>query len=91
MKARDIPPDTDLTQILLKVPAKALRAFRAYGGGEPLMYPVGDCMGYGFMMSDEPVGADKRRLYPLPPEVSRTDLLDWTVVTPKGRAARAAD
>lgn len=84
MKASDLPPDTNLTCVLLKVPAKALRAFKAFGGGKPLMYPVGDCIGAGFMMSPQPPGKGERRLYPLPPEVEAFDLRGWTVVpTPK--------
>jgi hypothetical protein len=77
MKVSSLPPDTDLTTFRVKVPAKALKAFRAHLGGEPLMYPVGHVMGYGFMMSPDAPGASNRRLYPLPPEVSTTDILNW--------------
>lgn len=80
MKLSDLPPDTDISAIPVKVPAKALRAFRAYAGGEPVMYPAGDCMGYGFMMSPQPPGAGDRRLYPLPPTIDQTDILKWTIV-----------
>ncbi len=80
MKLKDLPPDTDVTVFKVKLPAKALKAFRAYAGGEPVMYPVGDCMGYGFMMSPDAPGGGNRRLYPLPDSVSQSDLLKWTVV-----------
>ncbi len=80
MTLSDLPPTTDVTSLKVKLPARALRAFRAYGGGEAVMYPVGHCMGYGFMMSPQPPGDSKRTLYPLPPSVSGKDLLKWRVV-----------
>lgn len=80
MKLKDLPPDTDVTTFRLKLPAKALKAFKAYAGGEPIMYPVGHCMGYGFMMSPDAPDAENRRLYPLPDSIPQQDLLKWTVV-----------
>lgn len=80
MKLKDLPSDTNVQAFRLKLPAKALKAFKAYAGGEPVMYPVGDCMGYGFVMSPDAPGAENRRLYPLPNEVSMKDLLGWRIV-----------
>ena len=80
MRLRDLPPDTNAQLFKLKLPARALKAFKAYAGGEPAMYPVGCVMGYDFMMSPEPVGAKERRLYPLPPSVRQQALLGWRVV-----------
>jgi hypothetical protein len=76
----DLPGDTNVQDYKLKLPAKVLHAFRAYGGGEPEMYPVGHCMGAGFMMSPEAPDSGNRRLYPLPPSVPQQNLLKWEVV-----------
>ena len=76
----DLPGDTNAQDYKLRVPTKALAAFRAHVGGEPEMYPVGHCMGYGFMMSPDAPSAGNRKLYPLPESVSQMDLLDWEIV-----------
>lgn len=80
LKVKDFPPSTDLTTIKVRLPAKTLKAFKAFGGGEREMYPVGDVMGYGFMLSPQFPGTEKRQLFPLPPEMSPAEMLDWTVV-----------
>ena len=77
----DLPSDTNAQDYKLKLPAKALTAFRAYAGGEPVMYPVGHCMGMGFMMSPNPPDSGDRKLYPLPPSVLQQDLLKWEIVS----------
>lgn len=82
MKIKDLPKDMDLLSVLIKVPAKALKHFKSYAGGEATMYCVGPTMGYGFMMSPDPPAADERRLYPLPPEVSTSDILEWRLASP---------
>ncbi len=83
MKAKDLPAGTNLQLWKVRLPKKVLAQFRAYAGGAAEMYVVGDVMNYGFMMSPLPPGKDgrnPRRMYPLPPGVSRADILDWTVV-----------
>lgn len=76
----DLPGDADVSSHKLKLPAKALKAFLAYAGGEPAMYPVGCTMGYGFMMSPEPPSSPSRRLYPLPDSIAQRELLNWEIV-----------
>ena len=72
--------DINIQHYLLKLPPKALKAFRAYAGGESAMYAVGYAGGYGFMMSPQPPGSSSRRLYPMPDSIAQTDLLDWEIV-----------
>lgn len=76
----DLPSDTNVQGYKLKLPAKALRAFKNYGDGEPEMYPVGHCGGFGFMMSPDAPDSGNRRLYPLPPGVPQQNLLKWEIV-----------
>lgn len=76
----DLPGDADVSGYKLKLPAKALKAFLAYAGGEPSMYPVGSCMGYGFMMSPEPPSSSSRRLYPMPDSIAQSELFNWEIV-----------
>lgn len=79
MRLSELPQNTNCQNIKLKVPKKALKAFRAYAGGEPEMYPVGHVMGYGFMMSPNPPGWKDRRLYPLPESIKQSELLEWEI------------
>lgn len=76
----DLPGNADVSSYKLKLPAKALKAFREYAGGESAMYAVGHTMGYGFMMSPQPPGASNRRLYPLPETIAQSELLNWEIV-----------
>jgi len=81
MKLKDIKDkNINVQNIKLKLPKRVLKQFQEYGGGESEMYPVGDCMGYGFMMSPQSPEVEPRSLYPLPPDVSQSDLLEWQVV-----------
>jgi hypothetical protein len=76
MKIKDLPKDKDISCVRIKLPPGVLKKFVAYCGGKSKMYAVGHCMGYGFMMSPDPPG-DDRRLYPLPPTVKQEDILEW--------------
>lgn len=78
-RLKDLSGDTNVQDYRLRLPAKALKAFREYAGGEPAMYAVGHCMGYEFMMSPEPPDSLNRRLYPMPVSVSQRDLLNWEI------------
>jgi len=79
MKVKDLPEGAPLDSVRIRLPRKALRQFREYAGGEPVMYCAGGVGGYGFMMTPDPPGSETRRLYPLPPEISTRDILDWIV------------
>lgn len=37
MKLKDLPPDTNVQAFKVRLLAKALKAFKAYGGGEPVI------------------------------------------------------
>lgn len=80
VRLKDLPPNTNLVNIKVKLPAKALKTFISYGDGEKEMYPVGAVMGYGCMMSPDKPGTSERRLYPLPPEISQTEILEGKIV-----------
>lgn len=79
MKVKDLPESSPLDAVRIRLPRKALKQFRDYAGGEPIMYVAGRVCGYGFMMTPDPPGSETRRLYPLPPEISTRDILDWSV------------
>lgn len=79
-RLKDLSGDTNVQDYRLRLPAKALKAFKEYAGGEPAMYPVGCTMGYGFMMSPEPPSSPSRRLYPLPDSIAQRELLNWEIV-----------
>ncbi len=81
MRLKDLPPDTNVQAFKVKLPAKVLKAFKAFAGGEAEMYPVGPCMGYGFMMSPQaPTHKGERRLYPVPDSIPLPEMLNWRIV-----------
>lgn len=80
MKIKDLPPQADLTKFRVKLPAKALKQYKAYAGGESIMYIVGGMMGDFFMSPDAPTKKGNRRLYPMPTLVTPQDILNWTIV-----------
>lgn len=79
-KVSDLGDDANLTNVPIRLPEEALQKFKDYAGGEPVMYCCGGVMGYGFMMSPHPPGMEERRLYPLPIDISPSEILDWEVV-----------
>jgi hypothetical protein len=79
MKVKDLPEDGPLDSVRIRLPRKALKQFREYAGGEPVMYCAGGVGGYGFMMTPDPPGSKERRLYPLPPGILTSDILEWSV------------
>ena len=76
-KLRTLSGNTKLDHIKLELPDKALKSFKNYLGGEKDMYYVGSIMGEVFMSPDAP--KDKRRLYPFPPEIQPSALLNWEI------------
>lgn len=80
MKLNELSDSTNVIGIKIKLPAKALKMFKAFAGGESEMYVCGSSMGCFFMSPDSPE-KPKRRLYPLPPDISTTDILQWKVAS----------
>ena len=78
MKVSDLPENEVIDAVRIKVPDDVLEEFKDFAGGEPEMYVVGNVMGYGFMMSPDPPG-NERRLYPMPMSVKPSDILLWEV------------
>jgi hypothetical protein len=83
MKLRELPDDTNVLDVKLKVPEKELAAYREYCGTEvnDEVYVVGTLMG-DFFISNEPRtrdGQGKRQIFPMPESIQPEDLLDWEV------------
>ena len=80
MKLSEIDENTVIDAVALRLPEDVLEEFKDYCGGEPVMYYCGPVMGYGSMMSPQPPGTKgERRLYPFPPSVNTSDMLDWEI------------
>jgi hypothetical protein len=78
MKVKDLPSETNLTQIKVILPPKVLKLYKEYGGGERKMYIGGALMG-DFFLTPHPPGTEKRRLYPMPSGVEPSDIVEWEV------------
>jgi len=79
MKVKELPKNTNLTTIKVKLPKKVLIEYKAYCGGEEEMYVVGDMMGDFFMSPFPSDTKGERRLYPMPISVNPKDILEWEV------------
>jgi hypothetical protein len=80
VKLKELPKDTNVQNYCVRLPKKVLKAFKEYAGGEPIMYPVGPVMGYGFMFSPQAPTEKNRRLYPMPETIELKEILNWTIV-----------
>lgn len=79
MKVKNLPKETKLTYVKVRLPDKALLAYRQYAGGEKEMWFVGE-QTKEFWMSPDPRGAAKRRLFPMPKGVTLRQVLEWDVI-----------
>jgi hypothetical protein len=79
MKVSELPENTNLTEVKVKLPSEVLKDFKNYMGGEQEMYIIGFTMG-DFFLSPQPKSIKERRLYPLPPHIEASNILDWEVV-----------
>lgn len=78
-KVSDLPKDSNLTKVKVRLPDNVLKLYKEYGGGEPEMWIAGAMMG-DFFLSPNPPGPGERRLYPMPVQVEPTDIIGWEVV-----------
>lgn len=78
MIVNELPKDTYFADIKVKLPADVLKQYKDYCGGEPEMWIVGDLMG-DFFLSPDPPRPEHRKLYPMPPGVLPSDILEWEV------------
>lgn len=83
MKVKELPKDTNLTKIKVKLPDDVLKAYKEYAGGEPEMWIVGSMMGDWFLSPIAPGIKGKRRLYPMPISVEPFHILDLDVAETK--------
>ena len=79
MKVNELPEDTNLTNIQVRLPKDILELFEKSCGGEEVMYIAGPNMGE-FFMSPDSKESKTRRLYPLPTGIFPTDIIEWEVV-----------
>jgi len=79
MLVKDLPKNTDLAKIKVRLPAPVLASYKRYCGGEPEMWIAGSTMG-DFFLSPHPPSGGERRLYPMPIDVQPSDILKWEVV-----------
>lgn len=80
MLVKDLPEGTDLRPIKIRLPDDVLRQYQEYAGGEKEMYVVGATMGDFFLSPIPPNTRDERIMYPMPPAVEPSHILDWEVV-----------
>lgn len=80
MKVKDLPENTSLATIKVRLPKKTLVEYKAYCGGEEQMYIVGSMMGDFFLSPVSPETKGEKKLYPMPPSVVPQDILEWEVV-----------
>lgn len=79
MKVKELPENTNLTKIKVKLPDDVLKQYKEYAGGESEMYIVGATMGDFFLSPNAP-GTKSRRLYPMPIGINPSDILEWEVI-----------
>jgi hypothetical protein len=79
MKVSDFLEDAILDYVLIKIPEEMLQKFKDHAGGTEKMYFAGAGFGDVFM-SPNPPSDDKRQLYPFPPGVKPSDLLECEVI-----------
>lgn len=79
-KVNQLPENTNLTKVKVKLPDNVLKDYKDYCGGEPEMWIVGDLMGDFFLSPLHPDTKGERRLYPMPINVVPSDILEWEVV-----------
>lgn len=77
MKVSELPENTNLTKVKVRLPKDVLKKYKEYAGGEKEMYIVGSMMGDFFL---SPTIKKERRLYPMPLGVIPEDILNWEVV-----------
>ena len=81
MKLKDLPGNTNVLKLKLKLPKIALQEFKEYLGGETEMYIVGPMMGDFFLSPMPPDIKGERRLYSLPISIETSELLEWEVIS----------
>lgn len=79
MKVKELPENTNLTDIKVELPSYALNEYKSYLGGEKEMWIVGAMMGDWFL-SPDPKSQNKRTLFPMPITIEPRDILEWNVV-----------
>lgn len=79
LKVNQLPKDTNLTKVKVRLPDKTLKMYQDYAGGEKDMWIGGSVMG-DFFMSTDPPDKKERRLYPMPELVEPSHILDWEVI-----------
>lgn len=79
MKVNQLPENTNLTNVMVKLPDNVLAEYKDYCGGEPEMWIVGSMMGDFFLSPAPPSTKGERRLYPMPISVVPSDILEWEV------------
>lgn len=79
LKVNQLPKDTNLAKVKVRLPDEVFKQYQDYGGGEKEMWIGGGMMG-DFFMSTDPPGSKERRLFPMPELVNPSDILEWEVV-----------
>ena len=86
MKVSELPENTNLTLVKVRLPDDVYREFQNYAGGEREMYIAGSIMMEFFMSPHakdhvDENGSSYRQLYPLPSRYTPKHILDWEVVS----------
>ena len=80
MKVKDLPVDTNLTTVKVKLPDDVLRTLQEEStGSAPEMYIVGYFMGNFFLSKDAP-SENKCVLCPIMDIIEIATILEWEVV-----------
>lgn len=86
MKVSELPEDTNLTLVKVRLPDDVYQEFQKYAGGEKEMYIAGGVMMEFFMSPHskdhiDENGESYRQLYLLPPQYTPSQILDWEVAS----------
>ena len=79
MKVKELPEDTNITKVKVRLPEDVLQSFKDCLGGEPEMWIAGQIMGEFFISPNSPE-TKERRLYPLPFPYLPNIILEWEVI-----------
>jgi hypothetical protein len=80
MLVKELPEDTNLTKVKVRLPESDFELFQNYAGGEKEMWIAGYYMDTFFLTPVNPGSESKKNLYPLPEGLTPTSILDWEVV-----------
>ncbi len=80
MLVKELPKDTNLTKVKVKLPPNVLELYQKYAGGDEEMWIAGGMMGDFFLTPQSPEIKGQKRLYPMPEPINPNDILEWEVV-----------